>query len=127
MLRYVNHDSIHDMFAFVEAEPDPQSRAAMLNSMQQTFISALAFQYGRTAYELKTAGWNTGQISDLLELSERRIKRLIADYSSETGNWNPLQRRTSSGAIDISHLVLRQHASQPTVYNSDATIVAQED
>lgn len=126
MLRYVNHDSIHDMFAFVEAEQNPQSRAAMLNSMQQIFISALAFQYGRTAYELKTAGWNTGQISDLLELSERRIKRLIADYSSETGNWNPLQRRTSSGAIDISHLVLRQHASQASIDNSSGSVVTQE-
>ena len=110
MLGYVNHRAVEDVFVSTEAEHDPQTRAEMLASIQHDFIEAMLKQYERTAYELKKAGWNTGQISDLLDLSERRVKRMITDYSERTGEWNLLRRRSGAGAIDISHLVMRGHS-----------------
>lgn len=109
MLRYVNPQAVDELFAVVDAEHDPQGRADMLTRLQEDFINRMLHQYERTAYELKKQGWNTGQIADLLDFSERRIKRMIIDYSERTGAWNPLRRMRSTGAIDISHLVMRQH------------------
>lgn len=110
MLHYVNHDAVSDAFAAVEAEASPQNRASILASLHEEFMRHFLMQYERTAYELKKDGWNVGQISDLLGFSERRIKRLVSDYSKRTGAWNLLSRRNGDGAIDISHLVTRRHS-----------------
>ena len=99
-----------DTLAVISAESDPQARSEMIASLQEYVIGRLLQEYERTAWELKDAGWNTGQISDLLEFSERRIKRLINDYSKRTGAWNPLRRKTGEGAVDISALVTRNDA-----------------
>lgn len=134
MSRYVNHHVVDAVFVVPESEADPQVRADILADIQTDFVSRMLHQYERTVYELKKQGWNTGQISDFLSFSERRVKRMISDYSKRTGVWNPLQRRTGEGAIDISHLVMRQHnaadgqasPSRPIDGDSDTTTVISE-
>lgn len=108
MVRYVNHHAMDEVFAVVEAEVDPSIRADLLAAIRRDVVDRILNAYEQTAYELKKRGDNIGQISDLLHLSERRIKRMISDYTSRTGAWNPLARRSSEGAVDITELVMKR-------------------
>ena len=112
MPRYVNQHAIGEAFQEVDAELNPVARAEMLTTIQQDFLNRLINHYERLAYELKTQGWVTGQIADLTGFSERRIKKMLRDYSERTGVWNPLMHRSGEGAIDISHLVTRVRAAK---------------
>lgn len=111
MTRYVNHHAMNEVFAVPENEPDPAVRAELLNAIQSEFIERLLTLYEDTAYQLKNRGELLGQIADRIGFSERRIKRMLADYSARTGQWNPLKRRSSEGAIDITHLVNRMRGA----------------
>lgn len=108
MNRYVNHQAIAEAFELADAETNPTVRAELLDKIQTEFVERLLHLYERTAFELKAQQHNTGQIADTLGFSDRRIRRMIHDYSSRTGAWNPLARRSGVGAIDISHLVQRR-------------------
>lgn len=111
MNRYVNHHAISEAFELVEAETNPMVRAELLDRIQTEFVERLLHSYERTAYELKAEQHNTGQISDILGFSDRRIRRMIHDYTHRTGAWNPLAKRNNTGAIDISHLVQRRDSA----------------
>lgn len=117
MNRYVNHHAMNEVFELAEAETNPMARADLLDRIQSEFVERLLYLYERTAFELKAEHHNTGQIADTLRFSDRRIRRMIYDYSNRNGVWNPLARRTGVGAIDISHLVQRR----------DTAIIAKED
>jgi hypothetical protein len=114
MYHYVNHHAIRDVFAPVAAETDPQIRSQMMLSIQDQFADLLIEQVERTCWELKhKRQWNTGQIADTLNISERKVKMFIRWYSERTGEWNPLDRPKPAEVIDISHLV-RKRENQPT-------------
>ena len=109
MYHYVNHQAIREVFVSVEAEQDPQTRAEMLDKIEHEFADLLLAQYERTCWELKHhKRWNTGQIADTLDISERKVKTFIRWYSERTGEWNPLARPKAENVIDISHLVQRR-------------------
>jgi AraC-like DNA-binding protein len=108
MNRYVNHHAIVELFEVVDADTNPVSRADLLERIEIEFVERLLHAYERTAWELKQQQWNLGQISQELGFSERRVKRMIYDFTHRTGAWNPLARRVSVGAIDIRHLVDRR-------------------
>lgn len=118
MYYYVNHHAIRDVFAPVEAELDPQIRSEMILNIQDEFADLLVEQIERTCWELKhKRQWNTGQIADTLNISERKVKMFIRWYSERTGEWNPLDRPKPAEVIDISHLV-RKRESQPNHQHS---------
>lgn len=122
MYYYVNHHAMRDVFAPVDAELDPQVRSEMMLNIQDRFAELLVEQIERTCWELKhKRQWNTGQIADTLNISERKVKMFIRWYSERTGEWNPLDRPKPAEVIDISHLVrkqgnqpTRQHSTEPT-------------
>ena len=93
MLTYVNRNAVDELVAPIEAEHDPIARVGMARIVIADFYRLVSEQYQRTAYELKkTRKWNTGQIAELMGISERNVKRLMRDYSARTGNRNPLHR-----------------------------------
>lgn len=111
MYYYVNHQAINDLFAPVDMETSPEGRAEVLLNVSDEFTNRLLKEYEQTAWELKhKTKWNTGQIADLLNISERKVKMLIRWYSERTGEWNPLARRRAQNVVDISEFV-RQRAS----------------
>lgn len=118
MYSYVNHQAMSEVFAPVEAELNPQSRANMLEQIQNDFLNHLFDALTKTCWELKhREQWNTGQISETLNISERQVKSFITYYARQTGEWNPLERPRPAEVIDISHLVrrkYRQAVAQPT-------------
>lgn len=120
MYSYVNHQAMREVFAPVEAEIDPQVRADLMHNIQGEFADLLIEQVERTCWELKhRKQWNTGQIADTLDISERKVKMFIRWYSERTGEWNPLDRPNAGEVIDISHLV-KKRANQPTHQDSTA-------
>lgn len=118
MYSYVNHQAMNDVFAPVVAEHNPISRADMLEKIQDDFTQRLFDTLTKTCWELKhREQWNTGQISDTLNISERQVKAFIRYHAQQTGEWNPLEIPRPAEVIDISHLVrrkYRQAAEQPT-------------
>jgi hypothetical protein len=108
MWSYVNHQAMSEIFLPLEAETDPVVRANILESVETEFATRIIREYERTTFELKQKGWNTGQISEALGISERKVKLFIRSHADNTGQWNPLARRTTHGSvIDITHLVQR--------------------
>ena len=80
MYYYVNHQAINDLFAPVEMEKNPLGRAEVLLNVSDEFTNRLLKEYEQTAWELKhKLQWNTGQISDLLNISERKVVLTKAD------------------------------------------------
>lgn len=119
---YVNHQAINDLFAPVEMEKNPLGRAEVLLNVSDEFTNRLLKEYEQTAWELKhKLQWNTGQISDLLNISERKVKMLIRWYSERTGEWNPLAKPRAQNVVDISEFV-RQRASDKSRPRSAAPI-----
>lgn len=118
MYHYVNHQAMSEVFAPATLETDPQVRAEVLVKLHDEFADLLLEQIERTCWELKhKRQWNTGQIADTLNISERRVKMFIRWYSERTGEWNPLSRPKPAEVIDISHLVRKKnhpHSTQPT-------------
>jgi hypothetical protein len=115
MSHYVNHQAMREVFAPLEAQDNPQERAAQIEKVEAEFCISILEQYERTSYELKMLGWSTGQIADLLDMSERKVKNFIRCYSERTGSRNPLERHVTENVIDISHLVARRaKADLPT-------------
>lgn len=80
----------------------------LIDAMQAEFGEHLMALYEQTAYELKMMNWNTGQIADLLNVSERKVKLLISWYAERAGLRDPLKRTTDAKIVDISHLVQRR-------------------
>jgi hypothetical protein len=107
MRSYVNQQAMSEVFLPVQTEVDPLDRLTLIQTVENEFANLIIEQYQRTAFELKTKGWSTGQISELFNISERKIKLFIRWHSEHTGEWNPLRRRTAVDVIDISHLVSR--------------------
>lgn len=123
MYSYVNHDAMRDVFVPVESEHDPLVRADLITTIVNDFAQRLVAQYERTVYDMKTRGMNTGQIADALQLSERKVKALMAAHSEHTGQWNPLRRHKATEFVDISHLVQRAGtARQQSTGTSPATV-----
>lgn len=118
MYSYVNHQAMSEVFAPVEVETNPQSRADSLVKIYEDFADHFLNSISKTCWELKhREQWNTGQIAETLKISDRRVKALIRHYVQQTGEWNPLDRPKPAEVIDISHLVRRRtrpHAEPPT-------------
>lgn len=112
---------MREVFAPVQAEDNPQTRAELLDKIEHEFADLLLEQYERTCWEMKhNLRWNTGQIADTLDISERKVKMFIRWYSERTGEWNPLDRPKAENVIDISHLVQRRD-NQPIRRRSEGT------
>lgn len=107
MRSYVNQQAMSEVFSPVQAEIDALDRLKLIQTVENEFANLIIEQYQRTAFELKMQGWSTGQISELFNISERKIKLFIGWHSKHTGEWNPLRKRTAIDVIDISHLVSR--------------------
>jgi hypothetical protein len=108
MWSYVNHQAMSEIFLPLEVETDPAVRANLIESIETEFATRIIREYERTCFELKKNGWNTGQISEALAISERKVKLFIRNHAAHTGQWNPLARRSTDGSvIDITHLVQR--------------------
>jgi len=117
MYLYVNHQAMREVFAPVEAELDPNRRAEIMQKIYDEFADLYLEHVEKTCWELKhKQGWNTGQIADTLNISERKAKMFIRWYSERTGEWNPLTRPHPGEVIDISDLVKRnrQDSTPPT-------------
>lgn len=120
MLTYVNRHAANELVAPLEAEADPIKRASMARTVSADIYRLLVEQYQRTAYELKKhRSWNNGQISELLGVSERHVKRLLRDYSARTGIRHPYDKFNAGDFADISELVAVRRgpgkgSSQPT-------------
>jgi hypothetical protein len=107
MLSYVNHQAVRDAFRPIEVEQDPVVRSELMKALLSELCRDIFFQYSKAAFELKKRkNWNTGQIAEFLNVSERHAKRLIREYCNSSGEWNPLQRRAESyDFTDITALV----------------------
>ena len=117
MHTYVNHQAMREVFEPSQIESSPMMRADMLRKIMDEFSSLAVDGYSRTAFELKRQEWSVGQISELLCLSGRKVKRMISDHASITNQSNPLLKNKTLGYIDISHIVAKakaaDKASQP--------------
>ena len=121
MLTYVNRNAVDDLLAPVEAEHDPVARIDMARIIVNDFHRLITEQYERTAYELKRhRQWNTGQIAELMGISERHVKRMLRDYSKRTGIHNPLQRFQQGDYQDISELVKVRKGNGPSEGSSQS-------
>lgn len=107
-MAYVNHHAMNELFDPLRTEANPEHRMNLIDAMQAEFGEHLMALYEQTAYELKMMNWNTGQISDLLNVSERKVKLLISWYAERSGLRDPLKRTTDAKIVDISHLVQRR-------------------
>jgi hypothetical protein len=106
MLTYVNYDAVRDSIKPIEAETDPIARIELSRQVIGQFHELITNQLRRTAFELKkNKAWNTGQIAEAMGISERLVKQMIAKWSDDTGEWNPLRRIGSATYTDISNLV----------------------
>jgi hypothetical protein len=116
MWSYVNHQAMNEIFVPLEVETDPRVRADLIDSIEREFANRIIREYERTCFELKKSGVNTGQISEALGISERKVKTFIRLHAERTGEWNPLSRYTTENVIDITHLVQRsrRHEEQPS-------------
>lgn len=122
MYSYVNHQAMSEVFASVEAETNPQARAESLTKIYEDFANHLFDALCKTCWELKhRQQWNTGQIADTLQISERRVKSLIRYYVQQTGEWNPLDRPHPVEVIDISHLVRKRATAQSHQNSTEPT------
>jgi hypothetical protein len=110
-MAYVNHHAMSELFDPLRTEANPQQRWDSLTAMQTEFGEHLLALYEQTAYELKALNWNTGQIADFLEISERKVKVLISWYAERSGLRDPLKRTSVSNIVDISELVRRKKDS----------------
>jgi hypothetical protein len=112
---YVKHSAMGDLFVSVQETVDPAKRATLLRALEGEFSVHYLMELERLCYDLKILGESTGQISESLGLSERKVKKFINNHAATAGEWSPLQRRNAVGALDISHLVARrsEHLSQP--------------
>lgn len=117
MHTYVNHQAMSEVFAPSQAETNPMLRAVILKKVMGEFSSLVVYGYSRTAFELKKDDWSVGQISELLDLSGRKVKKMISDHASSTGQPNPLVKHKTLNYVDISHIVAKakaaDKASQP--------------
>jgi DNA-directed RNA polymerase specialized sigma24 family protein len=113
MSTYVNRQAMREIFAPLEAQDDPRMRVDQIEKIEAEFCISILEQYERTAYELKTQGLSTGQIADLFDVSERKVKNFIRWYSERTGRRNPLERYSTENVIDISHIVTRAKKNRP--------------
>lgn len=117
MHTYVNHQAMREVFEPSQIESSPVLRADMLRKIMEEFSSLAVNGYSRTAFELKKQEWSVGQISELLGVSGRKVKRMISDYASDAKELNPLLKHKTLEYIDISHLVAKakaaDKASQP--------------
>jgi len=127
MYYYVNHQAMREVFAPVAAETDPQLRSEILLNIQDEFAELIIEQIEKTCWELKhLRQWNTGQIADTLNISERKVKMFIRWYSERTGEWNPLDRPKPAEVIDISHLVRKRESQQSHQDSTEPTRSADE-
>lgn len=110
-MAYVNHHAMNELFDPLRTEANPQHRMDLIDAMQAEFGEHLMALYEQTAYELKALNWNTGQIADLLNVSERKTKLLISWYAERSGLRDPLKRTSDAQIVDISHLVDRRKNS----------------
>jgi hypothetical protein len=110
-MAYVNHHAMSELFDPLRTESNPEQRMESMSAMQTEFGEHLLALYEQTAYELKAMNWNTGQIADFLEISERKVKLLISWYAERAGLRDPLKRTSVSNVVDISHLVQRKKDS----------------
>lgn len=108
MRSYVNQHAMGAVFLAIQNEDNPLTRIELIKQVENEFADLLILQYQRTAFELKTKQWNTGQISELFAISERKIKLFIKWHAQHAQVWNPLQRRGAENVIDISFLVSRR-------------------
>lgn len=117
MHTYVNHQAMREVFDPSQSEANPMLRAVMLRKIMEEFSSLAVDGYSRTAFELKRQEWSVGQISELLNLSGRKVKRMISDHAKHSNSPNPLLKRKTLEYIDISHIVAKAktagEASQP--------------
>tara|TARA_R110000868_G_scaffold410293_1_gene697898 strand:+ start:1549 stop:1914 length:366 start_codon:yes stop_codon:yes gene_type:complete len=117
MHTYVNHQAMREVFEPSQAETNPMVRAVILRKVMDEFSSLVVYGYSRTAFELKKDEWSVGQISELLNISGRKVKRMISDHASIINEPNPLLKNKTLGYIDISHIVAKakaaDKASQP--------------
>jgi len=114
MWSYVNHQAMNEVFMPLEIEIDANVRAELIKTIETEFATRILKEYERTCFELKKRGWNTGQIAEALNVSERKIKSFIRSHAQRSGEPNPLERyRPEGNVIDITHLVRRAHP-QPT-------------
>lgn len=127
MRYYVNHNAMREVFDSLVAETDPHLRTELIQRVQDEFANLLIEQIERTCWELKhKKQWNTGQIADTLNISERKVKMFIRWYSERTGEWNPLTRPRAAEVIDISHLVKKQPPEQSHQSSTEPTRNAAE-
>lgn len=113
-MAYVNHHAMGELFEPLRTEANPQHRMDLIDSMQAEFGDHLMALYEQTAYELKAMNWNTGQIADLLNVSERKVKLLITWYAERSGLRDLLRRTSDAKIVDISHLVQKKKNSAGT-------------
>ena len=107
MAAYVNHKSLVELVEPVFDESTNQ-QAAMARDLRIAVENSLFDLYAQVCYELKVIeDCNTGQISMELEISERKVKALIAWFARKNKADNPLNPREprSTNVVDISHLV----------------------
>ena len=105
MKTYVNQQAINEIYLPIESETDPQTRVAMITSLQPEFTTRHIEAIAKTCYELKYLRWSSGQIADEFSISERRVKRLITHHAKKVKSQNPLYKFAVIDAMDISDLV----------------------
>ena len=108
MAAYVNHKSLVELVEPVFDESNLVQQAAMARDLRIAVENSLFDLYAQVCYDLKAIeDWNTGQISMELDISERKVKALIAWFARKNKAENPLNPREprSTNVVDISHLV----------------------
>lgn len=142
MAAYVNHKSLVELVEPVFDEGNLVQQAAMARDLRIAVENSLFDLYAQVCYDLKVIeDWNTGQISMELDISERKVKALIAWFARKNKADNPLNPREprSTNVVDISSLVRkarkesnppdRQEAPIPKtlvqVFDEEASLVEQ--
>ncbi len=108
MASYVNHKSLVELVEPVFDQSNLIQQAAMARDLRIAVENSLFDLYAQVCYDLKVIeDWNTGQISMELDISERKVKALIAWFARKNKAENPLNPREprSTNVVDISHLV----------------------
>ena len=143
MAAYVNHKSLVELVEPVYEEKNLVQQAGMARELRLAVENSLFDLYSQVCYDLKVIeDWNTGQISMELDISERKVKALIAWFARKNKAENPLNPREprSTNVVDISSLVRkaaqkesktpdRQEASTPKplvqVFDEEAALAEQ--
>ena len=98
-------ESISSVIDEIEKEGSPTDRAALLASFISVTSRLLTSSLQRVCFDLFSSGMTTYDIAELIGMSQRSVKRMIAARATSIGAPNPLIRETVSSSIDIRDFV----------------------